>query len=111
MSGRFFHTRRAWTTAAYMTTYHGSMTNRRTTILADPDLLDRLDRFARRTRTTKTAVITAALEAWLGANTEATDLPFLAVGRSPNGRLSLDARSIVRREAGRRPTEPPPKPR
>jgi hypothetical protein len=94
-----------------MTAYNGQMTTRRTTILADADLFDRLDRFARRTRTTKTAVITAALEAWLGANTEATDLPFLAVGRSPNGRLSLDARSIVRREAGRRPTEPRPKPR
>jgi hypothetical protein len=56
-------------------------------------------------------VIAAALEAWLGANTEATDLPFLAVGRSPNGRLSLDARSIVRRESGRRPSESRPKAR
>jgi hypothetical protein len=89
-----------------MTSYDCPMTTRRTTILADADLLDRLDRFARRTQTTKTAVIAAALEAWLGANTERTDLPFLAVGRSPNGRLSLDARSIVRRESGRRPVEP-----
>jgi hypothetical protein len=89
-----------------MTSYNIPMTTRRTTILADADLLDRLDRFTRRTRTTKTAVIAAALEAWLGANTEGTDLPFLAVGRSPNGRLSLDARSIVRRESGRRPVEP-----
>jgi hypothetical protein len=82
------------------------MRTRRTTILADTDLLDRLDRFAHRMRTTKTAVITAALESWLAANAEATELPFLAVGRSPNGRLSLDGRSIVRREAGRRPAEP-----
>jgi hypothetical protein len=79
------------------------MTTHRTTILADADLLDRLDRFVRRTRTTKTAVIAAALEAWLEAHAETTELPFLAVGRSPNGRLSLDGRSIVRREAGRRP--------
>jgi hypothetical protein len=111
MSGRFFHSRHSQTTAAYMTAYHSPMSTRRTTIIADADLLDRLDRFARRTRTTKTAVITAALEAWLGANADATELPFLAVGRSPNGRLSLDARSIVRREAGRRPTELRPKPR
>jgi predicted NBD/HSP70 family sugar kinase len=87
------------------------MSTRRTTILADADLLDRLERFAHRTRTTKTAVIAAALEAWLGAHTEATELPFLAIGRSPNGRLSLDGRSIVRREAGRRPVVPRPRPR
>jgi hypothetical protein len=82
------------------------MTTRRTTILADADLLERLDRFVRRTQTTKTAVIAAALEAWLETHIDATDLPFLAIGRSPNGRLSLDGRSIVRREAGRRPPEP-----
>jgi hypothetical protein len=87
------------------------MTTRRTTILADADLLERLDRFAHRTRTTKTAVITAAVEAWLAAHAETTELPFLAVGRSPNGRLSLDGRSIVRREAGRRPAETRPKQR
>jgi len=92
-----------------MTAYHGRVTTRRTTILADTDLLDRLDRFARRTRTTKTAVIAAALEAWLAANAEVTELPFLAIGRSPNGRLSLDGRSIVRGEAGRRPAEPRPR--
>ena len=85
------------------------MTTRRTTILADADLLERLDRFARRTRTTKTAVVAAALEAWLEAHAETAELPFLAVGRSPNGRLSLDGRSIVRREAGRRPPESRPK--
>jgi hypothetical protein len=111
MSGGFFHSHRRPTTKAYMTSYDGSMTTHRTTILADADLLDRLDRFARRTRTTKTAVIAAALEAWLATNAETTDLPFLAIGRSPNGRLSLDARSIVRRESGRRPAEPRSKPR
>jgi hypothetical protein len=31
------------------------------------------------------------------------DLPFLALGRSDHGRLSLDGRSIARREAGLRP--------
>ena len=87
------------------------MTTRRTTILADADLLERLDRFVRRTQTTKTAVIAAAVEAWLAAHADATELPFLAVGRSPNGRLSLDGRQIVRRESGRRPVEPRPTPR
>jgi hypothetical protein len=87
------------------------MTTRRTTILADADLLDRLDRFAHQHRTTKTAVITAAVEAWLADHAAAPELPFLAVGRSPNGRLSLDGRSIVRREAGRRPADPRPRPR
>jgi hypothetical protein len=75
---------------------------KRTTILADPDLLDRLDRHARRTRSTKTAVIAAALEAYLGANAPARDLPFVAIGRSGHGRLSLDARRIAARELGSR---------
>jgi hypothetical protein len=74
---------------------------RRTTILMEPDLLDRLDRFAHRSRTTKTAIIAAALEAWLEAHDVAPELTFLGVGRSGHGRLSLDGRSIVRREAGR----------
>ncbi len=78
------------------------MATRRTTILADGDLLDRVDRLAFQKRSTKTAVITAALEAYLARHEAATDLPFLAVGRSANGRLSLDGRSIARREAGRR---------
>jgi predicted DNA-binding protein len=77
--------------------------SRRTTILADPDLLERLDRFAARARTTKTAVITAAVEAYLAEHEAAPELGFIAVGRSAHGRLSLDGRSIVRREAGRRP--------
>ena len=75
----------------------------RTTILADPDLLDRVARLADLQRTTRTAVITAALEAYLATHEAAPDLPFLAVGRSGHGRLSLDGRSITRREASRRP--------
>ena len=78
----------------------------RTTILADPDLLDRVARLADRQRTTRTALITAALEAYLAEHEAAPDLPFLAVGRSGHGRLSLDGRSIARREASRRPTSP-----
>lgn len=75
---------------------------RRTTILADADLLDRLDRHARRNRTTKTAVIAAALEAYLAAEEPAPCLAFVGIGRSTHGRLSLDARSIARREVGTR---------
>ena len=75
---------------------------RRTTILAEADLLERLERYANRERTTKTAVITAALEAYLAEHDAAPGLPFLAVGESTHGRLSLDGRSIMRREAGRR---------
>lgn len=78
------------------------MTTRRTTILADADLLERLERHAHRARTTKTAVIAAALEAYLGEYEAAPELGFLAVGKSAHGRLSLDGRSIVRREVGRR---------
>lgn len=79
------------------------MPTRRTTILAEADLLERTGRFANRARTTKTAVITAALEAYLAEHDAAPELPFLAIGRSTHGRLSLDGRSITRREAGRRP--------
>ena len=79
------------------------MAIRRTTVLADADLLERLDRFAHRTRTTKTAVIAAALEAYLAEHDAPADLGFIAVGQSGHGRLSLDGRSIARREAGRRP--------
>ena len=76
---------------------------KRTTILLDADLLERLDRFAARTGATKTSVIAAALEAHLELNDTVPDLPFLAVGRSDHGRLSLDGRAIARREAGQRP--------
>jgi len=75
---------------------------KRTTILADPDLLDRLDRHARRTRSTKTAVIAAALEVYLSAHEATTPLAFIGVGRSSHGRLSLDARRIAGREVGTR---------
>lgn len=74
---------------------------KRTTILADPDLLERLDRHARRAGMTKTAVIAAAIEAYLAEHEAQPSLSFVAVGRSGHGRLSLDGRSIVRRELGR----------
>ena len=74
----------------------------RTTILADPDLLDRLDRHARAAGLTKTAVIAAALEAYLAGGPPAAPLPFVAIGRSGYGRLSLDARRIADRELGSR---------
>jgi hypothetical protein len=76
---------------------------KRTTILIDSDLLERLDRYAARSGVTKTSVITAALEAHLDSNDTAPNLPFLAVGKSDHGRLSLDGRGIARREAGQRP--------
>lgn len=82
------------------------MSTVRTTILVDPDLLERLDRHARRERTTKTAVITDAIEAWLAVHEAVPDLPFVGVGRSSHGRLSVDGRSIARREVGRRPEDP-----
>jgi len=49
---------------------------KRTTVLMDPDLLERLDRFAARTGVTKTSVIAAALEAHLEKNDTTPDLPF-----------------------------------
>ena len=75
----------------------------RTTILLDADLLDRLNRHVGRRRTTKTSVITAALETWLDSHEVAPAFPFIAIGRGSHGRLSLDGRSIARREAGRKP--------
>ena len=78
------------------------MPTHRTTILLDADLLERLRRYADRARTTRTAVIAAAVERWLDEHEETPDLPILAVGRSGHGRLSIDGRSIARREAGRR---------
>ena len=72
-------------------------------MLMDSDLLERLDRFAARNGVTKTSVVTAAVESYLEAHDMTPDLSFLAVGRSDHGRLSLDGRSIARREAGMRP--------
>ena len=77
----------------------------RTTILLDPDRLDRLARQDRRPLTTKTSVIAAAVETWLDSHEATPEFPFLGIGRSQHGRLSLDGRSIARREAGRRPGE------
>jgi predicted transcriptional regulator len=77
----------------------------RTTILLDADLLDRLDRHVHRQRTTKTSVIAAAIETWLDGHEATPEFPFLGIGRSAHGRLSLDGRSIARREAGRRPRD------
>jgi hypothetical protein len=79
------------------------MSTRRTTILIEADLLDRLERRARRERTTKTALLTAAIEAYLADREEPRTLRFVAVGRSGHGRLSLDGRSILRREPPRGP--------
>jgi predicted transcriptional regulator len=76
---------------------------KRTTILIDSDLLERLDRFAARSGVTKTSVLTAAVESYLEVHDTAPDLSFVAIGRSDHGRLSLDGRSIARREAGLRP--------
>lgn len=67
----------------------------------DADLLERLDRQARLERTTKTAVITSAIEAYLATHRDAPVLPFVAAGRSSHGRLSVDSRAIARRNAGR----------
>ena len=75
---------------------------KRTTILVDADLLERVDRHARRAGLTKTAVITAALEGYLGAEEPVPELGFIAIGRSGHGRLSVDGRAILRREVGRR---------
>ncbi len=77
----------------------------RTTILLDADLLERLDRHVARQHTTKTSVIAAAVETWLDSHEATPEFPFLGVGRSAHGRLSLDGRSIARREAGRRAGE------
>jgi len=74
----------------------------RTTILLDADLLDRLERHVQQQRTTKTAVIAVAVETWLDSHQATPDFPFVGIGRSGHGRLSLDGRSISRRDAGRR---------
>jgi predicted transcriptional regulator len=80
------------------------MDTHRTTILLDRDLLDRLDRHVSRERTTKTAVIAAALRAWLDEHEAQPSFPFVGIGRSGHGRLSLDGRAIARRDAGGRRT-------
>ena len=47
-------------------------------------------------------MISAAIEAWLDAHEAVGELPFVGIGRSSSGRLSLDGRTIARRELGRR---------
>ncbi len=69
----------------------------------DADLLERLDRFAARSGVTKTSALASAVETYLELHDTTPDLSFVAVGRSDHGRLSLDGRSIARREAGLRP--------
>ncbi len=81
------------------------MKTHRTTILLDADLLERLDRHVRRERTTKTAIISAAIEGWLDEHETIPAFPFVGIGRSGHGRLSLDGRAIARREAGRPATD------
>ncbi len=76
-------------------------TTRRTTILLDAGLLDRLDRLARISGRTKTALIGEAIAAYLErAEPPRGPLPFIGVGRSGHGRLSLDAGRIAAREMG-----------
>ena len=77
------------------------MAIKRTTILLDAALLDRLDRATRRAGRTKTALIAEALEQWLAEHDGAPDLPFVGIGRSGHGRLSVDGRSMLRRRPAR----------
>ncbi len=76
-------------------------TTRRTTILLDAGLLDRLDRLSRTSGRTKTALIGEALAAFLDrAEPPRGPLAFIGIGRSGHGRLSLDASRIAAREMG-----------
>ena len=76
-------------------------TTRRTTIILPADLLDRLDRLARSSSRTKTALIAEAIGAYVDASeSPRAPLPFIAIGRSGHGRLSLDAGRIAAREMG-----------
>ncbi len=85
-----------------MRTTRANPTSRRTTILAEPDLLARVDRLARRTGRTKTDIVRAALLAYLDEAEDADrpQLPFVGIGRSGHGRISLDGRRIAARELG-----------
>jgi Ribbon-helix-helix protein, copG family len=77
------------------------MSTTRTTILVPVDLLQRLDRLARTGGRTKTALIVEALRAYVdAAEAPRGRLPFVGVGRSGHGRLSLDASRIAAREMG-----------
>ena len=85
-----------------MRTTRPNPASRRTTILAEPDLLARVDRLARRTGRTKTDIIASALHAYLddAEDAQPAALPFVGIGRSGHGRISLDARTIAAREMG-----------
>ncbi len=85
-----------------MRTTRANPTSRRTTILAEPELLARVDHLARRTGRTKTDIVRAALLAYLEETEEAAPatLPFIAIGQSGHGRVSIDARRIAARELG-----------
>ena len=78
------------------------MATTRTTILADPDLLDRVARLADRQRTTRTALITAALEAYL-AEHEAAPGPAVPRGRAERARPPVARRSLDRAPRGQPP--------
>jgi hypothetical protein len=76
---------------------------RRTSTLLDGDLLDRVGRLARRTGRTKTAVISAALQAYVEvAEAEVPMLPFVAIGSSGHGSLSIDGKRLTVREMSER---------
>jgi len=66
------------------------------------ELSDRLGRIARTTGRSKTALIAEAVAAYVEASeTPPATLPFVAIGSSGHGRLSLDASRVVARELGR----------
>ncbi len=76
---------------------------RRTTILLPAELSDRLDRLARPAGGSKTALIARAVAAYVeAAESPPAPLPFVAIGSSGHGRLSLDAGRIAARELGDR---------
>ena len=79
------------------------MTTRRTTILLDADLLDRLDRHVQRQHTTKTSVIAAAVETWLDSHEATPEFPFLGIGRSAQ-RPPVARRPLDRAQGGGPPT-------
>ncbi len=85
-----------------MRTTRANPTSRRTTILAEPELLARVDQLARRTGRTKTDIVRAALLSYLDEAEDAdrAPLPFVGIGRSGHGRVSLDAPAIAAREMG-----------
>lgn len=65
------------------------------------DLLDRLDRLARTSGRTKTALIVEALQSLVDTTEPPkAPMPFVGIGRSGHGRLSLDGSRIAAREMG-----------